>query len=59
MALQEGEQEEIESQVSLLSNYDKVYSLSQEAEQILHSDFLDQMYELNEILEKLAKYQPQ
>ena len=59
MALQEGEQEEIESQVSLLSDYDKVYSLSQEAEQILHSDFLDQMYELNEILEKLAKYQPQ
>ncbi|MBR5990635.1 MAG: AAA family ATPase, partial [Bacilli bacterium] len=59
MALQEGEQEEIEAQVSLLSNYDKVYSLSQEAEQILHSDFLDQMYELNEILEKLAKYQPQ
>lgn len=59
MALQEGEQEEIESQVSLLSNYDKVYSLSQEAEQILQSDFLDQMYELNEILEKLAKYQPQ
>ena len=59
MALQEGEQEEIESQVSLLSNYDKVYSLSQEAEEIIHSDFLDKMYELNQLLGKLVKYQPQ
>ena len=59
MALREGEQEEIESEISLLSNYDKVYSLSQEAEEIIHSDFLDKMYELNQILAKLTKYQPQ
>ena len=59
MGLKEGEQEEIESEISLLSNYDKVYSLSQEAEEIIHSDFLDKMYELNQILAKLTKYQPQ
>ena len=59
MALKEGEQEEIQSEISLLSNYDKVYSLSQEAEEIIHSDFLDKMYELNQILGKLVKYQPQ
>ncbi|MBR4274490.1 MAG: hypothetical protein IKQ34_00560, partial [Bacilli bacterium] len=59
MALKDGEQEEIESEISLLSNYDKVYSLSQEAEEIIHSDFLDKMYELNQILAKLTKYQSQ
>ena len=59
MGLKGGEQEEIESEISLLSNYDKVYSLSQEAEEIIHSDFLDKMYELNKILAKLTKYQPQ
>ncbi len=57
--LHEGEEEEIEAEISLLTNYDKVYSLSQEANEIAHEDFMDRLYELNKTLGKLVKYQPQ
>jgi len=57
--LKEGEEEEIASEISLLTNYDKIYSLSQEANEIAHEDFMDRLYELNKILGTLAKYQPQ
>ena len=57
--LQEGEEEEIESEISLLKNYDKIYSLSQEADEIIHGDFMDQFYQLNQNLEKLSSYQKQ
>ena len=57
--LREGEEEEIEAEISLLTNYDKVYSLSQEANEIAHEDFMDRLYELNKTLGKLVKYQPQ
>ena len=57
--LKEGEEEEIKAEISLLTNYDKIYSLSQEAESILHEDFLDRLYELNKVLGKLASFQPQ
>ena len=53
----EGEEEEIEEKISLLQNYDKIYSLSQEANEIIHSDFLDKLYELNRLLKSLSKYQ--
>jgi len=57
--LKEGEEEEIASQISLLKNYDKIYSLSQEADQIIHEDFLDRLYELTRLLSKLSEYQKQ
>lgn len=57
--LKEGEEEEIQAEISLLTNYDKVYSLSQEANEIAHEDFMDRLYELNKVLGKLTKYQPQ
>lgn len=57
--LREDEEEEIKAEISLLTNYDKVYSLSQEANEIAHEDFMDRLYELNKVLGKLAKYQPQ
>ena len=57
--LKEGEEEEIEAELSLLRNYDKVYSLEQEADGIIHSDFLDKLYELDQTLGKLAEYQKQ
>ena len=57
--LKEGEEEEIASEIALLNNYDKIYSLSQEAESILHEDFLDRLYELNKVLGKLSSFQPQ
>lgn len=52
-----GEEEEIEEKISLLQNYDKVYSLSQEANEIIHTDFLDKLYDLNHLLKDLSKYQ--
>lgn len=58
-ALEEGEEEKIASEISLLNNYDKIYSLSQEANAIIHEDFLDRLYELNKILLKLSDYQKQ
>ena len=57
--LQEGEEEAIAEQLSLLRNRDKIFALTQEADGILHGDFLDQYYQLNEDLAKLARYQPQ
>ena len=57
--LKEGEEEQIASEISLLTNYDKIYALSQEATEKIHSDFLDQLYELNVLLEKLSGYQTQ
>ena len=57
--LKEGEEEEIASQISLLKNYDKIYSFSQEADQIIHEDFLDRLYELTRLLSKLSEYQKQ
>ncbi len=59
MDLKEGEEEEIESELSLLKNYDKVYSLQQQARELINGDFLDNFYELNKTLEKLASYQNQ
>ena len=55
--LYEGEEEEIEAQIDVLKNYDKVYSLHQEANQILRSDYFDQLYELDQILKKLSGYE--
>jgi len=57
--LQKGEEEEITSEISLLKNYDTIYSLSQEANGLIHDDFLDKLYELDKLLSKLSAYQRQ
>ena len=57
--LEEGEEESIQEQLSLLRNRDKIFALTQEADGILHGDFLDQYYQLNEDLAKLSQFQPQ
>ena len=57
--LSESEEAEISAEIALLGNYDKVYSLFQEADRLVHQDFLDQLYELDKILAKIASYQPQ
>ncbi len=59
MNLKEGEEEEIASMLSLLRNYDKIYSLEEEAKEIIDGDFLDHYYDLNKILAKLSSFQPQ
>ena len=57
--LMEGEEEQIEADLSLLKNYDKIYELTQEGNQIVHGDFLDNLYQLNRNLEKLSAIQKQ
>ena len=57
--LKEGEEEQIEADLSLLKNYDKIYELTQEGNQIVHGDFLDNLYQLNRNLEKLSALQKQ
>ena len=58
-ALVEGEEEDLEQELSLLKNYDKIYALNQEVSGIAHEDFLDRLYELQKSLGKLASYQNQ
>ena len=51
------EEKQIEEEVELLKNYDAVYSLFEQAEEVIRSDFLDRLYDLQKILGKLASYQ--
>ncbi len=55
--LQDGEEQSIEEELSLLKNYDKIYGLAEEARESIQSDFLDRLYELDKALEKLARFQ--
>jgi len=57
--LKDGEIEDINNEISLLSNYDKIYSLSQEADEIIHSDFNDKLYDLVGVLSNISKLQNQ
>ena len=59
MNLRPGEEERIESELSLLKNYDKVYALEEEAKGFIGGSFLDDFYELSRVLSKLSSYQPQ
>ena len=58
-ALEEGEQERIENEISLLRNYDSIYSLIQEASSYVHGDVLEKLYDLNKDVKKLVSYQSQ
>ena len=57
--LSESEEADVAAEIALLSNYDKIYSLFQTADGLIHEDFLDKLYELNKVLVKIASYQPQ
>jgi len=57
--LQDNEEAEIETEIALLSNYDKIYALFQNVDEIVHGDFLDRLYELDKALTKLSGYQSQ
>ena len=58
-SLKEGEQEEIENEISLLRNYDAIYNLIQESSECVHGDVLEQLYNLNKNIKKLSSYQAQ
>lgn len=57
--LSEGEEESIQEEISSIKNADKIYDLSQQANELIHEDFLDKLYEVNKLLEKLSSYQSQ
>lgn len=59
MDLKEGEEEDIEKELSLLKNYDKIYSLEEEAKEIINGSFLEDFYNLNKTLLKLSSFQSQ
>ncbi len=59
MNLSENEEDEISSELALLKNYDKIYSLINESSEILNGSFMDDFYSLNQNLSKLSSYQKQ
>ncbi len=58
-SLQEGEQESIENEISLLRNYNLIYDLVQESSSLVHGDLLEKFYELNKNVRKLSSFQSQ
>lgn len=58
-SLQEGEQESIENEISLLRNYNLIYDLVQESFSLVHGDLLEKLYELNKGVKKLSSFQSQ
>ena len=58
-SLQEGEQESIENEISLLRNYNLIYDLVQESSSLVHGDLLEKLYELNKNVRKLSSFQSQ
>ncbi len=59
MGLEEGEQEKIENEISLLRNYDSIYSLVQDSSSIVHGDAIEKLYDLNKNVAKLVSFQSQ
>ena len=59
MGLKEGEEEDIESELSLLKNHDKIYSLQEEAKEIINGSFMDDFYNLSRLIGKLSSLQSQ
>lgn len=57
--LEENEDTENENEISLLRNYDKIYSLTEEISALIDGDFMDRFYDLNKDLSKLASFQEQ
>ena len=57
LCLQPNEEEEIKEKISFLKNYDKIYSLIKESEEITDKDSLSDIYSLKDNINKLAAYQ--
>lgn len=55
--LHEGEEEEINSEISLLENYDKIYSLLMESKELMDGEALSNIYTIKENINKLSNYQ--
>ena len=57
LSLQPNEEEDIKEKISFLKNYDKIYSLIKESEEIIDKDSLSDIYLVKENIEKLSTYQ--
>ena len=55
--LREGEEEEINNEITLLENYDKIYSLLMESKELMDGDALSNIYQIKENINKLSDYQ--
>ena len=55
--LKDKEEEEIDSEISLLENYDKIYSLLMESKELMNSDTLNSVYQIKENISKVAEFQ--
>lgn len=55
--LKEGEEIEIDEEIELLNNFDKIYELLQESKKIIDKDSLSDIYSIKENINKLSKYQ--
>lgn len=55
--LSENEEEDINSEISLLENYDKIYSLIMESKELMDGDALSNIYSIKENINKLSNYQ--
>lgn len=51
------EEEDIDSRISLLKNFDKIYSLLEESKSLIDKDSLSDIYEIKENINRLAEYQ--
>lgn len=57
LLLQPNEEEDIKERISFLKNYDKIYSLIKEIEEIIDKDSLSDIYTIKENIQKLSTYQ--
>lgn len=57
LGLKENEEEEINSEISLLENYDKIYSLLMKSKELMDGDALNNIYTIKENVSKLSEYQ--
>ena len=57
LCLQPNEEKEIKEKISFLKNYDKIYSLIKESEEITDKDSFSDIYSLKDNINKLAAFQ--
>ena len=51
------EEEDINSRIDLLKNFDKIYALLEETKAVIDKESLDDIYEIKENISKLSEYQ--
>lgn len=57
--IQKDEEEEIDNKIAMLSNFDKIYALSEEARELIDNGVADSLHSLVKVLNNLSKYQTQ